>query len=59
MVWSRTETELAFARARIATASRATGLEPPLDTVWVDLADEAGLEMSGDGASNGTALTRG
>jgi citrate lyase subunit beta/citryl-CoA lyase len=46
MVWSRTEAELAFARARIATSSRAAGLEPPLDTVWVDLADEDGLEMS-------------
>jgi citrate lyase subunit beta / citryl-CoA lyase len=46
MVWSRTEAELAFARARIATASRAAGIEAPLDTVWVDLADEEGLEMS-------------
>jgi citrate lyase subunit beta / citryl-CoA lyase len=46
MAWSRTEAELAFARARIATASRAAGLEPPLDTVWVDLADEEGLETS-------------
>ena len=46
MVWSRTEAELAFARARIATASRAAGIEAPLDTVWVDLADEEGLEIS-------------
>ena len=46
MAWSRTEAELAFARARIATASRAAGIEAPLDTVWVDLADEKGLEMS-------------
>jgi len=46
MAWSRTEAELAFARARIATASRAAGIEAPLDTVWVDLADEEGLEMS-------------
>jgi len=46
MAWSRTEGELAFARARIATASRAAGIEAPLDTVWVDLADEEGLEMS-------------
>ena len=46
MAWSRTETELGFARARIATASRAAGIEAPLDTVWVDLADEKGLEMS-------------
>jgi citrate lyase subunit beta/citryl-CoA lyase len=46
MAWSRTEAELAFARARIATASRAAGIEAPLDTVWVDLADEEGLENS-------------
>ena len=46
MTWSRTEAELAFARARIATASRAAGIEAPLDTVWVDLADEEGLEIS-------------
>jgi citrate lyase subunit beta/citryl-CoA lyase len=46
MAWSRTEAELAFARARIATASRAAGIEAPLDTVWVDLADQDGLEMS-------------
>jgi citrate lyase subunit beta/citryl-CoA lyase len=46
MAWSRTEAELGFVRARIATASRAAGIEAPLDTVWVDLADEEGLEMS-------------
>jgi citrate lyase subunit beta/citryl-CoA lyase len=46
MAWSRTEAELAFARAQIVTASRAAGIEAPFDTVWVDLADEQGLEMS-------------
>jgi citrate lyase subunit beta/citryl-CoA lyase len=46
MAWSRSEAELSFARARIATASRAAGIEAPLDTVWVDLADEEGLEFS-------------
>jgi len=47
MAWNRSEAELSFARARIATASRAAGgIEAPLDTVWVDLADEEGLEMS-------------
>ena len=46
MTWSRGETELGYARAKIVTASRAAGLEAPLDTVWVDLGDEAGLEMS-------------
>jgi citrate lyase subunit beta/citryl-CoA lyase len=46
MVWSRGEAELAQARARVATISRAAGLEAPLDTVWVDLADGEGLEAS-------------
>ena len=44
MVWSRGETELAHARAGIVTASRAAGIEAPLDTVWVDLGDRDGLE---------------
>lgn len=46
MRWSRDEGELAYARARVVTASRAAGIEAPLDTVWVDLQDEAGLEAS-------------
>jgi len=46
MVWTRAEAELAPARAAIVTASRAAGLEAPLDTVWVDLADRDGLEAS-------------
>jgi citrate lyase subunit beta/citryl-CoA lyase len=46
MQWSRSEAELAYARARIVTASRAGGIEAPLDTVWVDLQDAEGLEAS-------------
>ena len=46
MTWSRSETELAHARAVIVTASRAQGIDAPLDTVWVDLADQEGLEAS-------------
>jgi citrate lyase subunit beta/citryl-CoA lyase len=46
MAWSRGEAELAYARAKIVTASRAAGIEAPFDTVWVDLADEEGLEAS-------------
>ncbi len=46
MIWSRAETELAHARATIVTASRAAGIEAPLDTVWVDLPDGEGLEAS-------------
>jgi citrate lyase subunit beta / citryl-CoA lyase len=54
MIWSRGESELAYARARVVTASRAAGIEAPLDTVWVDLQDEEGLE-----ASTRTALALG
>jgi citrate lyase subunit beta/citryl-CoA lyase len=46
MQWKRDEAELGYARARIVTASRASGLEAPLDTVWVDLQDAEGLEAS-------------
>jgi citrate lyase subunit beta/citryl-CoA lyase len=46
MAWSRNEAELAYARAKIVTASRAAGIEAPFDTVWVDLADQEGLEAS-------------
>jgi citrate lyase subunit beta/citryl-CoA lyase len=46
MSWSRGEAELAYARAKIVTASRAAGIEAPFDTVWVDLADDGGLEAS-------------
>jgi citrate lyase subunit beta/citryl-CoA lyase len=46
MIWSRNETELSYARARIVTASRAAGIEAPLDTVWVDLQDQDGLDAS-------------
>jgi len=46
IAWSRSETELAHARALIVTASRASGIDAPLDTVWVDLTDPEGLEAS-------------
>ena len=46
MAWSREEAELAYARAKIVTASRAAGIEAPFDTVWVDLTDDEGLEAS-------------
>lgn len=54
MTWTRGESELAHARATVVTASRAAGIEAPLDTVWVDLNDADGLE-----ASARTALTLG
>lgn len=46
MTWSRNETELAHARISLVTASRAAGIDAPLDTVWVDLTDLEGLEAS-------------
>ncbi len=46
MTWSRSESELAHARASIVIASRAAGIDAPLDTVWVDLTDPDGLEAS-------------
>ncbi len=46
MAWSREEKEIAHARAVITTASRAFGIDAPLDTVWVDLSDPQGLEAS-------------
>jgi citrate lyase subunit beta/citryl-CoA lyase len=46
MAWTRNESELAHARAVVVTASRAAGIDAPLDTVWADLTDPAGLEAS-------------
>lgn len=46
MVWTRDETECDHARAEIALASRAAGLEAPIDTVWIHLKDEDGLRAS-------------
>jgi citrate lyase subunit beta/citryl-CoA lyase len=46
MTWSSTEIELGHVRAVIVTASRASGIDAPLDTVWVDLTDPEGLEAS-------------
>ena len=46
VAWSRREIESQYARSALVIASRAAGLEPPLDTVWVDLRDERGLVRS-------------
>ena len=46
MSWTRNEIELAHARAVVVTASRAAGIDAPLDTVWADLTDPEGLEAS-------------
>jgi citrate lyase subunit beta/citryl-CoA lyase len=51
MVWSRDEAELLPARSAVVMASRAAGIEPPLDTVWADLRDAGGFARSADRAA--------
>lgn len=46
MEWTPAESELEHARAEMAVASRAAGLEPPIDTVWVHINDLDGLASS-------------
>ena len=46
MVWTPDENELLYTRSAIAVASRAAELEPPIDTVFIDLQDDAHLEKS-------------
>ncbi len=46
MVWTADEGELMYARSAIALASRAAGLEAPIDTVFIDLQDGEHLEQS-------------
>jgi len=46
LAWDREEVALAPMRAALAVASRAAGLDPPVDTVWIDLADQEGYEAS-------------
>jgi citrate lyase subunit beta/citryl-CoA lyase len=51
MVWSRDEMELLPARSAVVMASRAAGIEPPLDTVWADLRDAEGFAHSAERAA--------
>lgn len=44
-LWEPDGLELLFARSQLVLASRAGGLEPPIDTVWLDVRDNAGLEQ--------------
>ena len=48
MRWTRHESELAHARAEIAVASRAAGLEAPLDTVWIHIKETDGCIKSAE-----------
>ncbi len=46
MEWSRSETELLPYRSECVLASRAAGIDPPIDTVWTDLLDPEGFTNS-------------
>ncbi len=46
LVWTGPEQELAYARSRIVLASRAAGIEPPIDSVFIDLKDREHLKLS-------------
>ncbi|MCL5107409.1 MAG: CoA ester lyase [Chloroflexi bacterium] len=46
IAWTRGEEEVLYARSHLAIASRAAGLEQPLDGVWADIADQQGLVRS-------------
>jgi citrate lyase subunit beta/citryl-CoA lyase len=48
--WSAEETELLPYRSQFVVQSRAAGLEPPLDTVWVSLDDPEGFRRSAERA---------
>ena len=48
MRWTLDETEMAPARAEIVLASRLAGLEPPVDSVWDNIPDLAGLRRSAE-----------
>ena len=46
--WTLAETEIDHARAEIALVSRAEGLEPPVDSVWIHIKDTDGLVRSAE-----------
>jgi citrate lyase subunit beta/citryl-CoA lyase len=46
MEWTLAESELEHARTEMVVASRAAGLEGPLDTVWVHIKDLENMEKS-------------
>lgn len=52
MTWSREELELLPYRAQFVAISRAAGLEPPVDTVWVQIKDSEGFERSVERVKN-------
>lgn len=44
-LWEADGLELQYARSHLVLASRAAGIEPPLDTVWIDIRNNDGLEQ--------------
>lgn len=46
MDWSRDETELLYARSRLAIISKVAKLDPPIDSPWLRLDDQEGLKRS-------------
>jgi citrate lyase subunit beta/citryl-CoA lyase len=46
LIWTADELELHHARSRLVLSSRVAGIEPPIDTVFIDLKDAAHLESS-------------
>ena len=48
--WTRDETELMYARSRLVMISRAAGIQPPTDSVWVRLEDDDGMVDSANQA---------
>lgn len=46
MTWTAGEEELAELRSRMIVSSRAAGLEPPIDTVWIHLQEPEALRAS-------------
>ena len=48
--WTTDEAELAWTRQVLVTASRAGGLESPIDTVWPGLSDQEGFVRSAERA---------
>lgn len=48
LTWSRDEMEFLAYRATIVRASKAAGLEAPIDTVWIDLKDSEGFKRSAE-----------
>jgi citrate lyase subunit beta/citryl-CoA lyase len=52
MTWTVGHEGLLWARIQVVIASRAAGLEPPIDTVYAQLADDAGLRKESEQAQH-------